>query len=66
MARSTLEAEYVTASDCAAEGIFLRNFLGELGLLQMRPTPVFTDSSGVQGMVISPAARCRMKHIEIH
>ena len=65
VARSTPEVENVAASDCAAEGIFLRNFLGELGLPQTRPTPVFTDSSGVQGMVISPAARWRMKHIEI-
>ena len=66
VARSTPEAEYVAASDCAAEGIFFRNFLGELGFPQMGPTPFFTDSTGVQGMVISPAARCRTKHIEIH
>ena len=32
----------------------------------MGPTPIFTDSTGVQGMVILPAARCRTKHIEIH
>ena len=31
VARSTPEAKYVAASDCAAEGIFLRSFLGELG-----------------------------------
>ena len=31
VARSTPEAGYVAASDCAAEGIFLRNFVGELG-----------------------------------
>ena len=31
VARSTPKAEYVAASDCNAEGIFLRNFLGELG-----------------------------------
>ena len=65
VARSTPEAEYVAASNCAAEGIFLRNFLGELCFHQMGPTPIFTDSTGVQGMVISPAARCRTKHIEI-
>ena len=28
---STSEAEYVAASDCVDEGIFLREFLGELG-----------------------------------
>ena len=66
MARSTPEAEYVAASDCAAEGIFLQNFLGKLGFPQMGPIQNFTDSIGVQGMVISPAARCRTKHIEIH
>ena len=66
VARSTPEAEYVAASDCAAEGIFHRNFLGELGFPQMGPTPIITDSTGVQGMVISPAARCRTKYIEIH
>ena len=67
MARSTPEVEYVAASDCAAERIFLRNFLGELGFPQMGHTTIFfTDSTGVQGMVISPAARCRTKHIGIH
>ena len=66
MARSTPEAEYVAASDCAAEGIFLRNFLKELGFPLMGPTPICTDSTGVLGMVISRAARCRTKHIKIH
>ena len=64
--RSTPEAEYVAASDSAAEGIFLRNFLGELGFPKMGPTPIFTDLTGVQGMVISPATRCRTEHIKIH
>ena len=32
----------------------------------MGPTPSLTDSTCVQGIVISPAARCRAKHIEIH
>ena len=40
--------------------------MGELGFLLMEPTPFFTDSTDVQGMVISPAARCHTKHIEIH
>ena len=66
MARSTLEAEYVSASDSVAEDIFLRNFLGGLSFPQMGPSTIFTDSTGVQGMVISPAARCRTKHIEVH
>ena len=66
LARSTPKAEYVAASGYAAEGIFLRNFQEELGFPQMGPTPILTDSTGVQGMMISPAARCRTKHIEIH
>ena len=66
VAQSTPEAEYVAAFDYAADGIYLRNFLGELGFPQMGPTPIFTDSTGVQGMVISPTSRCRTKHIEIH
>ena len=66
MARSTPEAEYIAASNCATESIFLRNFLGELGFPEIGPTPIFTDSTGLQGMVISLAARCRTKHIEIH
>ena len=32
----------------------------------MGPASFFTDTTGVQGMVISPAARCRTKHIEVH
>ena len=32
----------------------------------MGPTPIFSDSTGVRGVVISPAAKCRTKHIEVH
>ena len=66
VAQCTLEAENVAASGDAVEDKFVFNFLGELGFPQMGPTQSFTDSTVLQGMVISPAAKCRTKHIEIH
>ena len=39
VARSTLESEYVAASDAEAKTIFLLNFLGELGFPQLNACP---------------------------
>ena len=66
VARSTLESEYVVASDARAEVIFLRNFLGELGFPQPRATLIFTDSTGAQAIIKHPCNRARTKNIEIH
>ena len=66
MARSTPESEYVAASDAGTEAIFLRNFLGELGIPQPGATPIFTNSTGAQAIVSNPCNRARTKHIDIH
>ena len=56
----------MAASDAMAESIFLRNILGELGCPQPGATPIFTNSTDAQAIVINPCNRERTKHIDIH
>ena len=64
--RLTPESEYVAASNAGTGAIFLRNFLGELGFPQQSATPILTDSTGTQAIIINPCKRARTKHITIH
>ena len=66
VARSTLESEYVVASDEGAKAIFLRNFLYELRFPQRGATPIFTDSLVALAIINNPCNGARTKHIHIH
>jgi hypothetical protein len=45
VALSTAEAEYVTASSCAQDVIWLRGVLGDLNYQQREPTVIFEDNT---------------------
>ena len=48
MADSTIEAEYITASEAAKEGVWIRKFLIELGVFPNASSPLdlYCDNSG--------------------
>lgn len=48
IADSTMEAEYVATDETAKEAVWLRNFLIDLGMVQMKRLPItlFCDNNG--------------------
>ena len=65
VADSVCEAEYIAASDAAKEAVWLRKFLGELGVAPSLdgPVPVYCDSTGAIAQAKEPKAHHRTKHI---
>jgi Reverse transcriptase (RNA-dependent DNA polymerase) len=64
--RSTAEAEYVSASACVHEIIYLRRFLEALGFPQTGPTALLEDSTACIAICENTAHRERTKHINLH
>ena len=65
VADSVCEAEYIAASDAAKEAVWLRKFLGELGVAPSLdgPVPVYCDSTGAIAQAKEPKSHQRTKHI---
>ena len=59
------EAEYIAASDAAKEAVWLRKFLGELGVAPSLdgPVPVHCDNTGAIAQAKEPKSHHRTKHI---
>ena len=59
------KVEYIAASDAAKEAIWLRKFLGELGVAPSLDGPilVFCDSTGAIAQAKKPRSHQRTKHI---
>ena len=68
VADSVCEAEYIVASDAAKKAVWLRKFLGELGVASSLdgPVPVYCDSTGAIAQAKMPKAHHRIKHILRH
>ena len=65
-ALSTAEAEYYFASTAAAEVLYLRYLLHELGFAQQKPTPIYEDNSAcIEWGNNVIGGRERAKHIDI-
>ena len=65
VAQSSMEAEYVAAAEATREIIWLRSLLGELGLGQDGPTPMFVDNQTAIRLSSNPSTHARSKHIDI-
>ena len=65
VALSTVEAEYVSASEAAREAMWWRQFLNELGFDMAAPTTIFSDSQGGIRLTKNPEFHKRTKHIDI-
>ena len=66
VADSTMEAEYVAASEAAKEAVWLRNFLLDLGEVPSAQLPItlYCDNSGAVANSKEPRTHKRAKHIE--
>ena len=61
---SSAEAEFVAASVCGQEVIYLRNLLHDLGFAQVGVTEVFEDNAACILMSENPANPERSRHID--
>ncbi|XP_075085035.1 secreted RxLR effector protein 161-like [Nicotiana tabacum] len=66
VANSTMEAEYVAASEATKEAVWLRNFLKELNVVSSVQAPIvlYYDNSGAVANSKEPRSHKRSKHIE--
>jgi len=65
VALSTVEAEYIAASNATKEPIWLRTLLGDLGFTQGQATTIHADNQGCIALSRNPVAHSRAKHIDI-
>jgi hypothetical protein len=62
---STSEAEYVAASQCGQEVLYLREILRDFGYTQENPTNVYEDNLACVAMSENPVRRKFSRHIDI-
>ena len=62
---STSEAEYVAASQCGQEVLYLREILRDFGFAQAAPTEVYEDNLACVAMSENPVRRKFSRHIDI-
>jgi transposase InsO family protein len=65
VALSTVEAEYMAASNATKEAVWLRTLLNELGETQSNATTILTDNQGSIALAKNPEQHQRSKHIDI-
>ena len=63
---STSEAEYVAASQCGQEVVYLREILRDFGFPPTGPTLVYEDNLACVAMSENPVRRKYSRHIDIH
>ncbi|KAJ9541430.1 hypothetical protein OSB04_027936 [Centaurea solstitialis] len=64
-ANSTIEAEYIAASDAQKEAVWLKNFLSDLRVVASvsRPIDIFCDNSGAVAQAKEPREHHKSRHV---
>jgi hypothetical protein len=64
-ADSTLETEYIVASEPAKEGFWIKKFLSELGVVLsvQGPVDLYCDNNGAIAQSKEPRSHSRSKHV---
>ena len=59
------EAEYIAASEAAKEGVWIRNFIAELGVVLSASSPMdlYCDNNGAIAQAKEPRSHQKSKHI---
>ena len=65
VALSSVEAEYMAASNATKEAIWLRVLLNDLGYKQTTATTIHADNMGCIALSHNPVSHSRAKHIDI-
>ena len=65
VADSTTEAEYIAAADAAKEGIWMKKFLTELGVVpsSLGPMEIYCDNNGAIAQAKEPRSQQKNKHV---
>ena len=65
VADSTTEAQYIAASEAEKEGVWIRNFLLDLGVVpgSSNPLDVYCDNNGAIAQAKEPRQHQKNKHI---
>ena len=68
MADSTIEVEYIAASEAAKEVVWIRKFVSELGVVPSASSPMdlYCDNSGAIAQANEPRSHQKSKHILRH
>jgi hypothetical protein len=65
VATSTTHSEYIACYAVATEVIWLRRLLASIGILQTKPTTIFTDSQSAMRLTVNPEFHSRTKHVNV-
>ena len=65
VALSTSEAEYMAASLCGQEVVYIRAILRDFGVQQTQPTLIYEDNLACIAMSVNPVRRKHSRHIDI-
>ena len=66
VAASTTEAEYIACSEASREARWLRQLQRDVsGIIQLPPTPIYTDSQGALTHITTGISKARTKHIDV-
>ncbi|KAI3767195.1 hypothetical protein L2E82_17283 [Cichorium intybus] len=66
VADSTCESEYIAASEAAKEAAWLKNFIGDLGVVPsiQEPVELFCDNEGAVALTKEPRDHGKSRHID--
>ena len=66
IAASTTEVEYVAASEAAQEGVWMKEFMTELGVVPstLDPMAIYCDNNGAIANAKEPRSHNKSKHIK--
>jgi len=62
---STIKAEFIAASSCACQAVWLRRILEKLRHIQSKSTIVYCDNNSTIKLSKNPVMHGRSKHIDI-
>ena len=65
IALSTVEAEYMAATQCIKEATWLRQLLADVGYVQEEATTIMCDNQGCISLAKNPTHHSRTKHIDV-
>nr|CAH7736890.1 unnamed protein product [Callosobruchus chinensis] len=65
VALSTMEAEYMGATEAAKEAIYLKKFVTELGFERLADITLYSDSMSAIKLAENPRFHSRSKHIDV-
>ncbi|KAJ9539001.1 hypothetical protein OSB04_031734 [Centaurea solstitialis] len=64
VSQSTTEAEYIAASQCCSQALWIQNQMQDYGLSFLQ-TPIYIDNNSAISIVNNPVKHSKTKHIEI-